>query len=45
MTGSGSCVYGIFKNKETAKLAYDKLKKQYQTYICTSYNSLKEPKL
>lgn len=45
MTGSGSCVYGIFGNKETAKSAYDKLKKQYQVYICTSYNSLKEPKV
>lgn len=38
MTGSGSCVYGIFKDKETAKLAYDTLKQRYETYICTSYN-------
>lgn len=38
MTGSGSCVYGIFKNKETAKQAYENLKNKYQTYICTSYN-------
>lgn len=45
MTGSGSCVYGIFKDKETAKVAYDTLKQQYETYICTSYNSLKEQKL
>lgn len=44
MTGTGSCVYGIFKEKETAKLAYDALKQQYETYICMSYNSLKEPK-
>lgn len=42
MTGSGSCVYGIFENKGMAKVAYEKLKKQYETYICTSYNSLKE---
>lgn len=45
MTGSGSCVYGIFLNKETAKSAYDKLNKQYQAYICTSYNSLRESKI
>lgn len=43
MTGTGSCVYGIFKNKETAKLAYDILKNKYQTYICMSYNSSKKP--
>jgi 4-diphosphocytidyl-2-C-methyl-D-erythritol kinase len=39
MTGSGSCVYGIFENKNKAKLAYQKLKKQYEVYITTSYNS------
>ena len=39
MTGSGSCVFGIFKNKQTAKEAYQKLKSNYETYICTSYNS------
>ncbi len=42
MTGSGSCVFGIFKNRETAKRAYMKLKDKYKTYICTSYNSKKE---
>ena len=42
LTGSGSCVYGIFKNKEDAKLAYNNLKDKYKTYICTSYNSLRE---
>ena len=42
MTGSGSCVYGIFKNKETAKLAYNELKNKYKTYICTSYNLIKK---
>lgn len=45
MTGTGSCVYGIFEEKETARKAYHALKKQYQTYICSSYNSLKESKL
>jgi len=39
MTGSGSCVYGIFKNKEIAQKAYKKLSYNYQAYICTSYNS------
>lgn len=39
LTGSGSCVYGIFNSKETAKNAYNNLKNKYETYICTSYNS------
>lgn len=38
MTGSGSCVYGIFKNKTEAKNAYETLKSKYEVYICTSYN-------
>ncbi len=42
LTGSGSCVFGIFKNKEDAKFAYNNLKDRYKTYICTSYNSLRE---
>ncbi len=42
MTGSGSCVFGIFKNKEIAKRAYNKLKEKYKTYICISYNSKKD---
>lgn len=41
MTGSGSAVYGIFKDKQTARNAYEKLKDKYKTYICTSYNSKK----
>ena len=39
LSGSGSCVFGIFKNKEDAKFAYKNLKAKYKTYICTSYNS------
>ncbi len=39
LSGSGSCVFGIFKNKEDAKFAYKNLKDKYKTYICTSYNS------
>lgn len=42
LTGSGSCVFGIFRNKEDAKFAYNNLKDKYKTYICTSYNSLRE---
>lgn len=38
MAGSGSCVFGIFKDRETAKKAYNKMKSKYQTFICTSYN-------
>lgn len=38
MTGTGSCVYGIFEDKQSAKDAYIALKDNYQTYICTSYN-------
>lgn len=40
MTGSGSCVYGIFKSKEEAKKAYKILKEKYQEiYICKSFVS------
>lgn len=38
MTGSGSCIFGLFKTKEQATIAYDKLKEQYEIYICSSYN-------
>lgn len=39
MSGSGSCVFGIFENKEKAKKAYKNLKEKYDIFICTSYNS------
>jgi len=42
MTGSGSCVYGIFENKQIAKKAYQELKEKYKIYICTSYCTNKE---
>lgn len=42
MTGSGSCVFGIYENKEQAKEAYNKLKNDYQTFICTSCSFKKE---
>ena len=38
LAGSGSCIFGIFKEKELAKKAYNNLKKDYTSYICTSYN-------
>jgi len=38
MSGSGSCVYGIFKNKREAKKSYDNFKNKYQTYFCTASN-------
>lgn len=38
LAGSGSCIFGIFENKETAKKAYCILKEKYETYICTSAN-------
>ena len=34
MTGSGSCVYGVFKDKYQAKDAYRNLKRNYETYFC-----------
>lgn len=34
MTGSGSCVYGVFKDKYQAKDAYSNLKRNYETYFC-----------
>ncbi len=39
MSGSGSSVYGIFKNKEEAKQVYKKIKNKYEAYYCISYNS------
>lgn len=38
MTGSGSAVFGLFKNKEDIKSAYNKLKNKYEIYLTTSYN-------
>ena len=39
MTGSGSCIYGIYDKKQTAKKAYLSLNNKYKTYYCISYNS------
>ncbi len=38
MTGSGSCVFGIFENREAIKKAYNKLKYKYEVYLTNSYN-------
>ena len=36
LTGSGSCVFGVFKNKKEAKLAKKYFKKQkFLTFLCT----------
>jgi len=34
LCGSGSCVFGIFKTKEDAQLAYNNLSQKYKCYIC-----------
>lgn len=39
LTGSGSCIYGLFKDEDSALKAFNKLKKSNEVYICTSYNS------
>ena len=36
LCGSGSCVFGIYKNKKEAKEAYELLSKKYQCYLCKS---------
>jgi len=38
MTGSGSCVFGIFSDKKTSKIAYNNIKNLYKTFWCISYN-------
>ncbi len=42
LTGSGSCVFGIFRDKRDVKIAYKNLKDRYKTYMCLSYNSSRE---
>lgn len=42
MSGSGSCVYGLFSDKKMAQLAYEKLKKKYEIYLCSSYHCQRE---
>lgn len=38
MTGSGSCIYGIFDTKENLKRAYKNLKEKYEVYFAISSN-------
>jgi (E)-4-hydroxy-3-methyl-but-2-enyl pyrophosphate reductase/4-diphosphocytidyl-2C-methyl-D-erythritol kinase len=39
ISGSGSCVFGLFKKEEDAKKAYSKLKKEYNhTFLATTLN-------
>lgn len=42
MSGSGSSVFGIFKNRDEIKKAYNNLKENYEVYLTTSYNSYRE---
>lgn len=42
LTGSGSCIYGIFKTKEALKQAYENLKNKHEIYIAISEISKKE---
>lgn len=38
MTGSGSCIYGIFETKENLKNAYNNLKEKYKVYLAVANN-------
>ena len=38
MTGSGSCIYGIFDTKERLRNAYKNLKGKYEVYLAISSN-------
>ena len=38
LSGSGSCVFGIYRNKKEAKKAFELLKKKYEVYLCESIN-------
>ncbi len=38
MTGSGSCIYGIFNTKESLRKAYNNLKEKYAVYLAISKN-------
>ena len=39
LSGSGSSVFGIFRSREDAKRAYEKLSKKYDFYLCKSINN------
>lgn len=43
LSGSGSCIYGIYSNKEDIKKAYNFMKNKYNYnfYKCISYNNFK----
>lgn len=36
LTGSGSCVYGIYESKDKIKKAYEQIKKSYESYMCVT---------
>jgi len=39
MTGSGSCMFGIFESKKASKKAYYNLKNLYETYWTIAWNN------
>lgn len=41
LAGSGSCVFGIFDNKQEVIKAYRALKENYEVYLTVSYNNKK----
>lgn len=38
MTGSGSCIFGIFENEKQMLIAFSKLGKKYNTYVAKTIN-------
>ena len=38
MTGSGSCVFGVYEDREALRHAYNQLKQKHEAYVAISYN-------
>ena len=38
LSGSGSCIFGIYENNNDLDIAYEKLKNKYEVYKCKSIN-------
>ena len=39
LSGSGSCVFGIYRNRDEAKKGFELLNKKYESYLCKSVNN------
>ena len=39
MTGSGSCIFGIFDSKEASKKAYRSIRNLHETYWTVAWNN------